>query len=228
MIITLLDWWFINMVGLFSTILGFILPTRNILPGVKPPPRWYVRVMIKNRVKSDKSCSGLITKRGKWTRWTLDFCPLDWTCIHMHAFIIIYYSSIYIYILHTYICYTPVYTYVDTYTYIYVYMYICIIHSCNPLATLAIPQECLTKCMYQTVAQFWMKTVSPFVLDAEACPDVPGNQTRGGENDVATLWWTNILPWKITIFNGKVHYFYGHFPLVIGFPWFPQKWSLLS
>ena len=27
-----------------------------------------------------------------------------------------------------------------------------------------------------------------------------------------TLWWTNILPWKITIFNGKIHYFYGHFP----------------
>ena len=24
-----------------------------------------------------------------------------------------------------------------------------------------------------------------------------------------TLWWTNILPWKITIFNGKIHYFYG-------------------
>ena len=26
-----------------------------------------------------------------------------------------------------------------------------------------------------------------------------------------TLWWTNILLWKITIFNGKIHYFYGHF-----------------
>ena len=26
-----------------------------------------------------------------------------------------------------------------------------------------------------------------------------------------TLWWTNILPWKITIFHGKIHYFYGHF-----------------
>ena len=22
----------------------------------------------------------------------------------------------------------------------------------------------------------------------------------------ATLWWTNILPWKITMFNGKIHY----------------------
>ena len=29
-----------------------------------------------------------------------------------------------------------------------------------------------------------------------------------------TLWWTNIFPWKITIFNGKIHYFYGHFPLL--------------
>ena len=24
--------------------------------------------------------------------------------------------------------------------------------------------------------------------------------------DWFTLWWTNILPWKITIFNGKIHY----------------------
>ena len=23
---------------------------------------------------------------------------------------------------------------------------------------------------------------------------------------ISTLWWTNILPWKITIFNGKIHY----------------------
>ena len=32
----------------------------------------------------------------------------------------------------------------------------------------------------------------------------------------STLWWTNILPWKITIFHifhGKIHYFYGHFQL---------------
>ena len=27
-------------------------------------------------------------------------------------------------------------------------------------------------------------------------------------------WWTYILPWKITIFNGKIHYFYGHFQLL--------------
>ena len=26
-----------------------------------------------------------------------------------------------------------------------------------------------------------------------------------------TLWWTNILQWKITMFNGKIHYFYAHF-----------------
>ena len=32
-----------------------------------------------------------------------------------------------------------------------------------------------------------------------------------------TLWWTNILPWKITIFNGKIHYFYGHFQLLCWF-----------
>ena len=24
--------------------------------------------------------------------------------------------------------------------------------------------------------------------------------------DMGTLWWTNILLWKITIFNGKIHY----------------------
>ena len=29
-----------------------------------------------------------------------------------------------------------------------------------------------------------------------------------------TLWWTNILLWKITIFNGKIHYFYGHVQLL--------------
>ena len=33
------------------------------------------------------------------------------------------------------------------------------------------------------------------------------------------LWWTNILPCKITIFNWKIHYFYGHFPLLfVGSP----------
>ena len=31
---------------------------------------------------------------------------------------------------------------------------------------------------------------------------------------ILTLWWTNILPWKITIFNGKIHYFYDHFQLL--------------
>ena len=31
---------------------------------------------------------------------------------------------------------------------------------------------------------------------------------------IVTLWWTNILPWKITIFKGKTHYFYGNFPLL--------------
>ena len=25
---------------------------------------------------------------------------------------------------------------------------------------------------------------------------------------------SHILPWKITIFHGKIHYFYGHFPLL--------------
>ena len=31
-----------------------------------------------------------------------------------------------------------------------------------------------------------------------------------------TLWWTNILPWKITIFHGKIHYFYGKSPCLMG------------
>ena len=31
---------------------------------------------------------------------------------------------------------------------------------------------------------------------------------------ISTLWWTNILLWKITIFNGKIHYFYGNFQLL--------------
>ena len=29
-----------------------------------------------------------------------------------------------------------------------------------------------------------------------------------------TLWWTYKKQWKITIFNGKIHDFYGHFPLL--------------
>ena len=29
----------------------------------------------------------------------------------------------------------------------------------------------------------------------------------------STLWWTYKKLWKITIFNGKIHYFYGHFQL---------------
>ena len=33
----------------------------------------------------------------------------------------------------------------------------------------------------------------------------------GGGGLRCTLWWTNIWLWKITIFNGKIHYFYGHF-----------------
>ena len=30
-----------------------------------------------------------------------------------------------------------------------------------------------------------------------------------------TLWWTNILLWKITMFNGKIHYFYGPFSIAM-------------
>ena len=28
---------------------------------------------------------------------------------------------------------------------------------------------------------------------------------------VCTLWIFNVANWKITIFHGKIHYFYGHF-----------------
>ena len=31
---------------------------------------------------------------------------------------------------------------------------------------------------------------------------------------IITLWWTYKKQWKITIFNGKIHYFYGHVPLL--------------
>ena len=27
-----------------------------------------------------------------------------------------------------------------------------------------------------------------------------------GNNNPDTLWWTNKKPWKITMFNGKIHY----------------------
>ena len=31
---------------------------------------------------------------------------------------------------------------------------------------------------------------------------------------ICTLWWTNIAMERSTIFNGKIHYFYGHFQLL--------------
>ena len=31
---------------------------------------------------------------------------------------------------------------------------------------------------------------------------------------IVTLWWTYKKLWKITIFNGKIHYFYDHFQLL--------------
>ena len=43
-----------------------------------------------------------------------------------------------------------------------------------------------------------------------------------------TLWWTYKKQWKITIFSGKIHYFYGHFQLLFvsspeGSPYFAGK-----
>ena len=38
---------------------------------------------------------------------------------------------------------------------------------------------------------------------------LPGSKFSEKKN--ITLWWTNILLRKITMFNGKIHYFYGHF-----------------
>ena len=71
------------------------------------------------------------------------------------------------------------------------------IHSCNPLATLAIPQEA-SEMHVPNSCTVWMKnsqSICSPLQDAEACPDVPGNQTRGGENDVANgfpIWvWIN-------------------------------------
>ena len=45
-----------------------------------------------------------------------------------------------------------------------------------------------------------------------------------------TLWWTNIAMERSTIFHGKIHYFYGHFPLL--FVCSPEgkldhQWSLI-
>ena len=35
----------------------------------------------------------------------------------------------------------------------------------------------------------------------------------------STLWWTNILPWKITMFNGKIHYKWYIWPIeIVDFP----------
>ena len=40
-----------------------------------------------------------------------------------------------------------------------------------------------------------------------------------------TLWWTNILPWKITIFNGKTHYKRPFSIAMLNYRMVPQKTS---
>ena len=32
---------------------------------------------------------------------------------------------------------------------------------------------------------------------------------------MGTLWWTNGLQWKMAIFHGKIHYFYGLFSIAM-------------
>ena len=38
-------------------------------------------------------------------------------------------------------------------------------------------------------------------------PSSPGVDQRCASRADYPAWWTNSLPWKITIFNGKIHYF---------------------
>ena len=48
------------------------------------------------------------------------------------------------------------------------------------------------------------------VMESENLPSsrifLTANDHLSGSWKTDTLWWTNILPWKITMFNGKIHY----------------------
>ena len=68
----------------------------------------------------------------------------------------------------------------------------------------------------------WWKYISPIPIK-ETVPHIPQSWL------MITLWWTNILLLKITIFYGKIHYFYGHFQLQTvsspegnHIPWYPS------
>ena len=83
-------------------------------------------------------------------------------------------------------------------------------------------------CIYHIfILRFWSGHVAQLGIQGWDCPTRSWWKWRSGSRNTlassrvlarrmleVTLWWTNILPWKITIFNGKIHYFYGHFPLL--------------
>ena len=58
---------------------------------------------------------------------------------------------------------------------------------------------------------------------ATAFQSVKGSQVVIKNQD--TLWWTNILPWTITIFNGKIHY---KWPFSIAMLVHQRVWTIVN
>ena len=131
-------------------------------------------------------CSSMLTM-SNFTHGQIEDSPILRMDLEFHL-----YNSIYIYI-HVYI-----YIHIYIHIYIYIYIYTCFVFIHDFLAgdkTASISfmfettqEVCVSKCVWAILAGLHCHSLH--ILD--------------------TLWWTNILPWKITIFNGKIHYFNGH------------------
>ena len=60
-------------------------------------------------------------------------------------------------------------------------------------------------------SESWAQCSSTYAAYAAYACEIYGRCSRIFVTYDSTLWYTNSLLWKITIFNGKIHYFYGHF-----------------
>ena len=114
---------------------------------------------------------------------------------------IINHTKYYIYIIYTLYIYT---LYIYVYIYIhYAYIYIYTQHigdDQNPWAQQR-PGESRQICTWTGFFNWW--TLS---ADQRGSVGWWNSWWKKDPMKPATLRWTNILPWKITIFNGKIHY----------------------
>ena len=88
------------------------------------------------------------------------------------------------------------------YTEILCLIYVYIVDLDWPILAWLLVDFCLTQ-------HPWTKEASRQSTAQCSCSSGVAKRDRRGETRLTymdTLWWTNILPWKITIFNGKIHY----------------------